>query len=226
MKKVFVILSLIAIFAACKKEQMPSPGQYNGCYLDVTLDYTLNFKYVKDCSMRPVAEGTQVMWGSNTLRMDSTGNCLQKYKITLPACRTNRYSPPSFYAEGLPRNFLGIEYWEKEESFLMVQNESMTVNVQFKYSEYTAALLKDSLKIGYGTDDSDIDEFYKKIPEMTKDSTFDLKIVGRNRLYWKNRNGNYQLGTGLRIKLGRKNFESATFISTTGFCGIDSIIIR
>jgi hypothetical protein len=222
MKKLIGILSLITIFAACKKDT-PNTGLGTGCAASVTENFTLNVKYVKDCSFRGVAEGTSILWQNSgkdiTIKtIDALGNSSQNYQKTGSPCSISDFLTGTLFPEGMSRSF-GIQRIKKNESLLIIQNDSMTVKVQFVYNANTSALLKDSLALGY-------DFLYTKLPVLTKDSAFTMRLVARNRVYWLDNSGNYSPLTKLNLKLKNSNMDATLLKPAASYCGIDSIIIQ
>jgi hypothetical protein len=217
MKKLVVILGFIAIFAACKKEN-PSPKPSVNHFTPLTLaNFTVNIQYVKDCSMRPVAVGTEISTDI-LLKTDSVGNCVRQYQTTTDG--SLNFKSMSFTIEGMRRGF-GVGDWTKNETILFIQNDTLSVNVQFIYNTKTATLLKDSVALGY---DKDKTLFY--LPNFKRDTSFNALIVARNRLYRKNSDGRFLPFQGLRLWVGYNSYEATLTKASTGPCGDDSIIIQ
>ncbi len=216
MKNLLVILTFAATFAACKKENTPSAR--GGTFLPV--DCTVNIKYVKDCSMQPVAQGTEILLGSKALKTDAQGNCTATFQQVITSSTFG--TSMGFTIEGMGRGF-GVGDWTTNESILFVQNDSLNVDVQFTYNANTAAQLKDSLAIGY-------DNILKPLPNLTRDSSFKMLVIARNRLYRKGRDGKYApfqtLKLGVKGQFGY-NYSTPPLVNpSAGPCGRDFVFIQ
>jgi hypothetical protein len=218
MKKLLVILAFAVTFAACKKDNSPviPPSHYSP---PVWQDFTVNFKYVKNCSMQPVATGTEFL--TDTLfKTDSAGNCVLRYRTTVDIL--SGHKTMFFTIEGMRRGF-GVDNWTTNESLLFVQNDSLTVGVKFFYNAKTAAQLKDSLSIGY-------DDLIVPLPRLTHDSSFNMLIIGRNRIYRKGSDGKYTPPRTLQLAVKGKyiyEYFMPTLASpAAGPCGRDSLVIQ
>jgi hypothetical protein len=180
MKKSLFILSWITIFAACKKDT-PSHGLGSGYYPTTKVEHTLNFKYVKDCSMKPLG-GETITWnspdGAVSFQTDSDGNVTRKYQMYAVSAFTSGFST-SFKIDSMTTGFSDGR-WNTNESLLIVKNDTTRVNIQFIYNANSAAQLKDSLAIGNIW-----------LPELTKDTTISVMFVGRYKVFRKDFNGNF-----------------------------------
>jgi hypothetical protein len=224
MKKLIGFLSLIAIFAACKKDT-PNTGLGTGCATApiVTKDYTLNIKFVEDCTMRPRAINGDILWSSDgkaaiPLTKDSVGSYTQKFKRTGGACEIDYYFTSSFKFDSLNLGF-AVERWTTNESILFVKNDVVKVDVKFIYNANSAAQLKDSFAILCG------DVYW--LPVLTKDTAFSVSLKVKNLTYRKE-NGNFS-------PIGRVGFEAKkkwliqqpiVNVTTFGVCGTQSVIIQ
>lgn len=216
MKNLGVILAFAVTFAACKKDNTPSG--HGGTFLPV--DFKVNIKYVKDCSMKPVAQGTEITWNSKVVKTDAEGNCTLTFQQTVGPFPSGMSM--SFAIEGMLRGF-GVPNWGVNETILFVQNDSLNVDVQFAYNANTAAQLKDSLSVGY-------DDILKPLPKLTRDSSFKMLVVARNRLYRKDSNGKYvpfqTLKLGVKGQFGY-NYTTPNLINPAAEpCGRDFVFVQ
>jgi hypothetical protein len=222
MKNLLAILSFIAIFAACTKDKTYHGPLGAGLTTSSTIDYTLNVKYVEDCSMRPVPSGTAIVFGAQSavLKTDSLGNAVHKFKRTGATIDLN-YFNSGFTIDSVSRGF-GISGWQLTENLLFVKNDSTYVNITFFSNTNSVAQLKDSVVIVQ-------DGVEKWLPQLTRDTTLKLAFKTAKNMYRKDAySDNYSPIYPVECKAKKPWLiqQPVAKVIRTGVCGTQLVVIQ